>query len=311
MVAIVVHGGAINPLDEKFNKGVSEAVETGIDLLLKGGSAVEAATEAIRVMEDNPIFNAGTGSWLNLKGEVEMDAIIVDGFSNKTGAVAAIKKVKNPILVARKVMEETDHILLVGEGATEFARYFGFREYDPATEERRRGWQELREKLMKGEQTSLLAYWSKISKFAKLGDTVGAVALDKDGRIAAGTSSGGFPMKLPGRVGDVPIINASTYAGPRCGVSLTGHGEVIMQNIVARNVAQLVENGLDPQAALTEAFTSVLRSLPSKGSGVLLGGVSLDFRGRVGGVRNTELMPHAYAVDSRKVVLNFGTILRV
>ncbi|MEM4334709.1 MAG: isoaspartyl peptidase/L-asparaginase, partial [Candidatus Caldarchaeum sp.] len=138
MVAIVVHGGAINPLDEKFNKGVSEAVETGIDLLLRGGSAVEAATEAIRVMEDNPIFNAGTGSWLNLKGEVEMDAIIVDGSTGRTGAVAAIKRVKNPILVARKVMEETDHILLVGEGASEFARYFGFKDYDPVTEERRR-----------------------------------------------------------------------------------------------------------------------------------------------------------------------------
>lgn len=311
MVAIVVHGGAINPLDEKFNKGVSEAVETGIDLLLRGGSAVEAATEAIRVMEDNPIFNAGTGSWLNLKGEVEMDAIIVDGSTGRTGAVAAIKRVKNPILVARKVMEETDHILLVAEGASEFARYFGFKDYDPVTEERRRAWEELMQKLLKGEQTSLLAYWSKISKFAKLGDTVGAVALDKDGRIAAGTSSGGFPMKLPGRVGDVPIINASTYTSRRVGVSLTGHGEIIMQHTVAKSIGQLVEKGLEPQKAMTEAFTNVLKSVPGPASNVLLGGVSLDSEGRIGCVRNTELMPHAYAVDSRKVVLNFGTILRV
>ncbi|MEM4303203.1 MAG: isoaspartyl peptidase/L-asparaginase [Candidatus Caldarchaeum sp.] len=311
MVAVVVHGGAINPLDEKFNKGVSQAVENAVDLLLRGGSAVDAVTEAIRVMEDNPIFNAGTGSWLNLKGEVEMDAIIVDGFSNKTGAVAAVKNVKNPILVARKVMEETDHILLVGEGATEFARYFGFEEYNPVTEERRRDWENLRQKLLRGEPTSLLTYWSKISKFAKIGDTVGAVALDKDGKIAAGTSSGGFPMKLPGRVGDVPIINASTYARFQCGVSLTGHGEVIMQNMVARSVAQLVEKGLAPQDALTQVFTEVLKSLPGGGAGVLLGGICLDSKGRVGAVRNTELMPHAYAVDSRKVVLNFGTILRV
>jgi len=309
LVAIVVHGGAINPLDEKFSKGVKEAVEIGLEILIKDGNAVEAVTEAIRTMEDNPIFNAGTGSWPNLKGDVEMDAIIVDGWNGRTGAVAAIKRVKNPILVARKVMEETDHVLLVGEGATEFARYFRFEDYNPLTEERKRAWEELRNKLVKGEHTPMLSYWSKISQFARLGDTVGAVALDRNGCIAAGTSSGGFPMKLPGRVGDVPIINASTVANNICGVSLTGHGEIILKNMVAKHVAELVEKGEEPLNALTKTFSKILKDLRS--DGVLLGGICLDAKGRVGVTRNTELMPHAYAGEDGKILINFGEILKI
>jgi beta-aspartyl-peptidase (threonine type) len=181
MYSIVVHGGAINPLDALFNKGVSDAALTGFKVLKMGGSALDAVTQAIVNMEDNPIFNAGTGSWANLAGDVEMDAIIMDGSNGASGAVASIRRVKNPILVARKVMEETDHILLAGEGATQFARTLGFRDYNPLTKEREATWKEMRDKLLRGETVPMTSYWSKISKFIR-SDTVGAVALDnKDG----------------------------------------------------------------------------------------------------------------------------------
>lgn len=292
MYAIVVHGGAINPLDEKFNNGVKQAVLKGSALLEKGGPALDVVTEAIVEMEDNPIFNAGTGSWANLAGDVEMDAIIVDGARQTSGAVASIRRVKNPILVARKVMEETDHILLAGEGATSFARALGFADYNPLTEEREQTWREMKEKLRKGEQLPMTKYWTKISKFASA-DTVGVVTLDKEGNMAAGTSSGGFPFKLPGRVGDVPIINCATFASNECGVSLTGHGEIVMHNIIARRIHDSVLNGIEPQEAIEGTFRKVLLSLKNR-EGVLMAGIALDKKGNVGVARNVDLTPHAF-----------------
>jgi len=296
--AIVVHGGAINPLDEKFNAGVKEAVMRGFDTLNGGGTALDAVAQAITKMEDNPIFNAGTGSWLNLAGEVEMDAIIVDGAAGMSGAVAGLKKTRNPILVARKVMEETDHILLAGEGATGFARAMGFPEYNPLTREREQTWREMKEKLKIGEQLSMTKYWTKISKFASA-DTVGCVALDKSGNMAAGTSSGGFPFKLPGRVGDVPIINAATFASNNCGVSLTGHGEIVMHNIIARRVHDSVVSGVKPQEAMETTFRDVLLGLKTR-EGVLMAGIVLNREGEVGMVRNVDLTPHAFMSDRLK-----------
>jgi len=310
MVTIVVHGGAINPLDEKFNKAVNSAISYGLDLLRKSESAVNAVCETIKTMEENPIFNAGTGAWLNADGEVEMDAILVDGYAGKVGAVAAIKKVRNPILVAKKVMEETDHILLVGEGATKFARLVGFEEYDIVNEERRKRWLELKNKLLKGEADPLLTYWTKIKKFVHSAETVGAVAIDVDGRIAAGTSSGGFPMKLPGRVGDVPIVNASTYASKVCGVSLSGYGELILKTMLASKIGYEIENGETPTNALYKIINKYGWS--EGGSKVLLGGIALDSRENVGCVRNTENLPHGYGrvLNGRmEIKLNFGEVI--
>jgi len=309
-IAIVVHGGAINPLNSQFNDGVKEAALTGFGILKMGGSALDRVIEAIRVMEDNPIFNAGTGSCPNLAGEIEMDAIIVDGREVSVGAVACISRVKNPVLVARKVMEETDHILLAGQGATKFARSFGFPDYEPLTRERREEWTGLRDKLRNNEHVSLTKYWSKISKYA-LADTVGAVALSENGDIAAATSSGGFPMKLPGRVGDVPILNCSTYANNKvCGVSLTGHGEVIVKHVLARRIHDRVERGEHPQVAIERAIGDVLNSLESR-EDVLLAGIVLDRQGNVGMARNTCATPHAFISDSTEgqVSLGFGKVI--
>lgn len=292
MYGVVVHGGAINPMNAEFNKGVSDAVLAAKEVLERSGSALDAVTRAIVEMEDNPIFNAGTGSWANLAGQVEMDAIIVDGSGGVSGAVAGIRNVRNPILVARKVMEETDHTLLAGDGATKFARALGFAEYNPLTKEREMVWKDMRDKLIRGEQTSMTKYWSKIGKFARA-DTVGCVAVDRSGGLAAGTSSGGFPMKLPGRVGDVPIVNASTFASRKCGVSLTGHGEIIVHHIVARRIHDLVQSGEDPQKAIEREFGEVLHSLPSS-EGVLMAGIVLDQEAKVGMARNVDATPHAY-----------------
>jgi beta-aspartyl-peptidase (threonine type) len=310
MVAIVVHGGAINPLNEKFNKAINSAITYGLDLLKKSESAVNTVCETIKTMEDNPIFNAGTGAWLNADGEVEMDAILVDGYTGKVGAVAAIKKVRNPILVAKKVMEETDHILLVGEGATKFARLVGFDEYNIVNEERRKKWNELKNKLLKGEDDPLLTYWTKIKKFVQFAETVGAVAVDSDGRIAAGTSSGGFPMKLPGRVGDVPIVNASTYASKICGISLSGYGELILRTMLASKIGNEIENGETP----TNALYKIIKKYGTSESGgkILLGGIALDWRGNVGCVKNTEYLPHGYGKFSNgkeEIRLNFGVVI--
>lgn len=309
MYGIVVHGGAINPMNEEFNKGVTDALLAGRDILEQGGAALDAATRTIVAMEDNPIFNAGTGSWPNLAGEVEMDAIMVDGSVGTSGAVAGIRNVKNPILVARKVMEETDHRLLAGEGATKFARTLGFADYDPLTKERAAKWRDLRDKLSHGEQTSMTKYWSKIGKFAKA-DTVGCVAVDCKGGLAAGTSSGGFPMKLPGRVGDVPIVNASTFASRKCGVSLTGHGEIIVHHMVARRIHDLVEEGASPQQAIEKEFTKVLQSLPSS-EDVLMAGIVLDHNANVGMARNVDATPHAYIREGMSEArVGFGKRIR-
>ncbi len=308
-IAIVVHGGAINPLNDQFNNAVKEAALAGYEILKTGRSALNAVTEAIRMMEDNPLFNSGTGSWPNLAGEIEMDAIVVDGRKISTGAVACIRRVKNPVLVARKVMEETDHILLAGEGATKFARAQGFKDYDPLTKERYEEWRALREKLRKGEQTSMMKYWSRISKYATA-DTVGAVALSEDGDLAASTSSGGFPLKLPGRVGDVPIVNCSTYANNSvCGVSLTGHGEIVIKDILARRIHDRIEKGEQPQAGIENAIRATLKRLDSS-EGVLMAGIVLDRKGNVGMARNTDATPHAFISSATgKVSLGFGKVI--
>ncbi|HIP75372.1 MAG TPA: asparaginase, partial [Thermococcus paralvinellae] len=164
MIAIIVHGGAGTiKKEEKIPKaieGVKEAALAGWKELKKG-SALDAVEEAIKSLEDNPIFNAGTGSVLTLDGKVEMDAAVMRGKTLEAGAVASIWGVKNPISVARKVMEKTDHVLLVGEGAVKFARIMGFDEYNPITEERREQWKKLREKLLK---EGTIPYWKKISE---------------------------------------------------------------------------------------------------------------------------------------------------
>ncbi|MDG6996925.1 MAG: isoaspartyl peptidase/L-asparaginase [Nitrososphaerota archaeon] len=296
--SIVIHGGAINPDTGAFAEGVSAAAKVGMEVLSTGRSSVDAVTEAIRLLERNPIFNAGVGAWPNLKGEVELDAMIMEGKNLKSGAVAAARNLSNPILVARKVMEETDHILLAGRGAEDFAKAFKLYEEHKVPEARMKDWNALKSKLTAGESVPMLQYWKKISKWAEQGDTVGAVAIDHHGLIAAATSSGGFPMKMPGRVGDVPIIGCSTYADNEAGgVSITGHGEVVMTNALAKSCVDLMRSGISAEMAIESMAELINNKTEGK---IILCIIGIDKKGRAAIVRNVDATPHAFFDESMK-----------
>ena len=294
MIAIIVHGGAGTiKKEEKIPKaieGVKEAALAGWKELKKG-SALDAVEEAIKSLEDNPIFNAGTGSVLTLDGKVEMDAAIMRGKTLEAGAVASIWRVKNPISVARKVMEKTDHVLLVGEGAVKFARIMGFDEYNPITEERREQWKKLREKLLK---EGTIPYWKKISELIKeypevLRSTVGAVAFDGEEAVA-GTSTGGVFLKMFGRVGDTPIIGAGTYANEFAGASCTGLGEVAIKLSLAKTSVDFVRLGLNAQKASEAAIELATKYFGKDTMGIIM----IDREGNVGFAKNTKHMSIAY-----------------
>jgi len=293
MVAIIVHGGAGTIKDEgripKVMKGVRNAVLVGWKEL-KRGSAIDAVEEAVKTLEDNPIFNAGTGSVLTLDGKVEMDAAIMRS-NLEAGAVASIWGVKNPISIARKVMEKTDHVLLAGEGAVKFARLMGFEEYNPIVEERVEQWKKLREKFL---EKGTISHWKKISELIKeypevLRSTVGAVAFDGE-EIVAGTSTGGVFLKMFGRVGDTPIIGAGTYANEFAGVSCTGLGEVAIKLSLAKTATDFVRFGLNAQKASEAAIELATRYFGSENMGIIM----VDKNGNVGFAKNTKHMSVAY-----------------
>lgn len=225
-IAFIAHGGAggIN-YPHRRRRGLIKAVRAGYEILSGGGSSLDAVEKAAIILEDTSVFNAGTGSYLNLTGEVEMDASIMTS-DLRFGAVGVIRNVRNPISVARMVMEETDHLLLCGDNAVRFARLRGIPYHNPKTKEKERIW---KRKKQKREST----YFKRIGKFSKLYGTIGAVAIDRYGKISVATSSGGINLRLPGRVGDTPIIGAGTYADRSGGISTTGHGEEIMRHLLA------------------------------------------------------------------------------
>ena len=266
MAAILVHGGAGRWAGEDRTlavAGVARAAAVGWRVLADGGSALDAAIEAVVALEDDPLFNAGTGSVLNADGEVEMDASVMAGDTLAAGGVACIRHVRNPVLVARRVMDATDCVLLAGAAATAFAREQGFGEHDPG----------LPRALRPGQR----------------GGTVGAVAVDDAGRLAAATSTGGREGKRPGRVGDSSIPGAGNYAGAQAAVSATGWGEQMLRYVTAKDVAGRIARGASPQQGLREALDDMARRF-----GEPIGAIALDARGDLGVVHGTEAMPHAW-----------------
>jgi len=232
---LVVHGGAGNRpyfIEEKKD-GISNALEAGYVILKSGGSALDAVVKAVVVMEDDPHFNAGYGSVCGIDGQIEMDASVMTS-DGRFGAVAAIKNVKNPVLIARKVMEETEHHLIVGENATRFARVMGFGSFNPLTPEQEKRYREYKSP----------SYYSKVDEFRKLYGlgTVGAIAIDKNGDMAVAASTGGLFMHLPGRVGDTPIIGAGIYSNALGAVTFTGFGERIMKNLLGKVVVEMLKD---------------------------------------------------------------------
>lgn len=299
---MMVHGGAGNwkRTDEAAAlEGLRRALAAGTALLARGGSALDAVVAAVSLMEDDPAFNAGTGSALNLDGEAEMDAGVMVGDGLKTGNVTCLRRVRNPVQVARKVMEETDHVLLSGEGALKFARLMGFPDYDPVTAARRRDWQEKREALEeKRPGRSRLARLLRVHPELG-GGTVGAVALDRRGKLAAATSTGGVTLKLPGRVGDTPVPGAGNYASPAGAVSATGRGEFMMRFLTAKAVCDRIGAGLSAQQAVDRSLSAMAREVGDEA-----GVIALDAEGRMGIGHGTAAMPHGYftSADGKTVV---------
>lgn len=267
MPSIIVHGGAgrFDP-GEKHDEGLRAAASAGWEFLSSGGTAVDAVEAAVVYLEDDPTFNAGYGASLNLAGEVECDAsVMLSDLS--AGAVGALKAAANPIRAARLVMERTDHLLLAGSGADEFARKLGLPSRDLRTDHRIALYERTRAKLRAGEEIRFLPRIGEIAAELELG-TVGAAALDADGSIAVATSTGGMTTKLPGRVGDSAIIGAGTYAAPVAGVSATGHGEPIMRHCLAKVVVDLAAD-----VGIRESLASALEFATAKGFEVGLVGV--------------------------------------
>jgi L-asparaginase / beta-aspartyl-peptidase len=273
--AIVVHGGAkeIVPEQEDANRrGCLEAVSAGQAILARGGSAVDAAEAAIRILENDPTFNAGYGSDLNAAGEVEMDAALMDGSNLAIGAVAAIQGVRHPISVARRMLGEPP-TLLVGEGARRFAAAQGIELCDP------------------GELIPPRP--DRSAQGPHEHDTVGCVALDSSGRIAAGTSTGGLDGTHPGRVGDSPLPGCGFYADDAAGgVAFSGDGECIARVLLAARVMQALERDQAPQAAADASLAHLERV------GGEAGGIVLDRLGRVGWAHNSSHFAVAWVTDA-------------
>jgi beta-aspartyl-peptidase (threonine type) len=283
----VIHGGAgvvakeVTPEKEKAIRAeLQKALETGYAVLKSGGSSLDAVSKAIVLLEDSPLFNAGKGAVFNHDGRNELDASIMDGASLRAGSVANVHKVKNPILLARAVMEKSQHVMLVGDGAEAFAESIGMALVDPKyfyTPER---WQQLQDAL-KAEQAEKV----DPAKAPHHG-TVGAVALDRAGHLAAGTSTGGMTNKRYGRVGDSPIIGAGTYANAKCAVSATGWGEFYIRANAAHDICARVE--YKGEAVAQAADDVVMGIVPKLGGD---GGViALDADGNFAAPFNTEGM---------------------
>jgi L-asparaginase / beta-aspartyl-peptidase len=263
--ALAIHGGAGTlrrdamsaARADRYHAGLRQALEAGRDVLASGGSALDAVTAAVIALEDEPLFNAGRGAVFTAAGTHEMDAAVMDGRERQAGAVAGIFGPKNPVLAARAVMEHSPHVLLIGDGALAFCRAHGvsFVERDYFYTESR--WRALQQTL--DEQRRGLAEEDAEADEARRHGTVGAVARDRHGNLAAATSTGGMTGKLPGRVGDTPIIGAGTYAdNATCAVSATGHGEFFILVAAAHEIAARIRHG---GRSLAEAAHKVIEEL--------------------------------------------------
>lgn len=279
--AIAVHGGAgtilphlLTPEKEQaYKAALADALLTGQRILQHGGKSIDAVEASVKVLEDCPLFNAGKGAVFNAAGKHEMDAAIMSGADRSCGAVAAVSGIKNPVSLARAVMEKTEHVLLIGDGAKAFATANGFTmETDEYFHDQYRyeQWQSVKDE----EKTILDHTADKDKKFG----TVGAVALDQHGNLAAATSTGGMTNKKFGRVGDTPIIGAGTYAdNSTCAVSCTGHGEFFMKQLVAYDIACLMEyKGLSLIEAADFVVNQKLKAIGGEG-----GLIALDYAGNV------------------------------
>lgn len=306
-IAIAIHGGAGTILKKDmtpekqatYEKGLREAVRAGHEVLEQGGTSLEAVEVAVKSLENCPLFNAGRGSVFTATGKHEMDASIMDGASLNAGAVSLVDGVRNPISLARLVMEKSGHVFLAGEGAMEFARSMDCEFEGPEwfhDDFRYQQWQDIKD-------TDSFQLDHSVDKEHKFG-TVGAVALDEHGNIAAATSTGGMTNKRFGRVGDSPMIGAGTYArNDTCAVSCTGSGEFFIRAVVAYDVSCLMEHkGMSLEDASREVVMKRLLDIDGDG-----GLIAVDAQGNISMPFNTEGMYRAcIRPDGKEEILIFG-----
>jgi beta-aspartyl-peptidase (threonine type) len=282
--ALILHGGAGSPapdLHDAREQGLQRAFAAAWAILLQHGSALEAAVRATVLLEDDPVFNAGIGSCLNEEGNIEVDASLMEGTTLRVGAVGAVRCVRNPILLAKAIMEAGRHVFLVGAGAERFARAQGFpvANHDELVTERQ------------------LLRW-KLAQTKGEPGTVGAVALDRSGHLAAATSTGGIFNKQPGRVGDSAVIGAGTYADDTLGAaSATGDGEAIIRVTMTRTAVELLHDGRDPTQA-AQIVVELLRKRTGGEGGIIL----VDSLGRIGYAYNTPAMSVAFLSGDTLVI---------
>jgi len=284
---IAIHGGAgfsRKTPAQPYRIGLARALEAGWDVIARGGTSLDAVAAAVVALEDDAHFNAGRGAVYNAAGRHELDASIMDGATLRAGAVAAVSHIRNPILAARAVMERSPHVLLAGAGAERFAR----------------------QQRLKIEKPS---YFSTPGRLAALRrnlkhhhGTVGAVALDRDGNLAAATSTGGFTGKLPGRVGDSPIIGAGTWAdNATCAVSGTGHGELFIRTALAHDIAARMRYRGDSLGRAAQAALAAIARLGGDG-----GLAAVDRRGNIAIPFNSEAMPRACVGRDGRALVKIG-----
>jgi len=304
--SLAIHGGAGNMVKQNMTPEVQQmyldslnhALAIGDSILRNGGSSLDAVESCIRFLEDCPLFNAGKGAVLNSEGRIELDASIMDGKSHKAGAVAGATVIRHPISAARAVMEQSTHVMLAGKGAEQFAIDKGLEIVDPIyfrTEQRWKDYQKAKARL------------DSISKAEGKHGTVGCVALDRYGNLAAGTSTGGMMMKRYGRIGDSPIIGAGTFAdNETCAVSATGHGEYFIRNVVAYDISALMKY---KGSSLEEAAEYVIMTKLTEQGGT--GGViCVDRHGNIVISHNTSGMFRAWIKNQEGIVEQGAGIFR-
>ena len=292
--SMMIHGGA-GILDhissgqeaERHLESIRLVLEQGRDILNMGSTAMQAVETCASLLEDDPLFNAGRGSALNVHGKIEMDAAIMDGCDLSAGAVAGVSNIANPIRLARILATESEHVMLVGEGAMQFASKFGL-EIKPdsyfVTEFQR-------EQYAKAHAAHHVRLGYEVDNTDQKNGTIGAVAMDKQGNLAAATSTGGTINRIHGRVGDTPIIGAGVYADNQtCAVSATGYGEDIMRTVLAKYISNLIEfKNLDVSAAVNDSINYFTNKVNGRG-----GVIVIDKEGRCSSAFTTKTMVHGW-----------------
>lgn len=309
-LAIIIHGGAgpgsdfIKKNEEEYKKALKEAADTGYKVLEDGGNAVDAVEAAVNYLEDNPLFNAGRGSALNKKAEVEMGASIMNGQNRKSGAVDIVKNVKNPVTLARAVMEKTKHIYLGDKGAMEFGQSIGIKYMPEAYFITDHAWEQYLEATKEEGPKPEEAGDYQLKR--KEHGTVGAVALDKDGNIAAATSTGGIENKIQGRIADSSMIGIGSYAdNATCAVSATGDGEFLIQNVVGFHLVALIKY---KKLSLKDA-AHYLMNVELKDVEGDMGFIALDAQGNLALEFNSDRMHRAWRTSQgEEGVLIYGPL---